>query len=178
MTLWVGVDPGLEGAVGTLHNGVVRIYDAPIIEKLTGRKTKKGNPQVSKKYIVTAAWTIVRNIQVEAGDDKIEVAIENVHAMPKQGVVSAFNFGRGSMLWEALFVAIDVKPELVTPQKWKRLSMPLMPKGLTKARQKTYARKQFAARYPDLADLVELAKHDGRAESVLIAEYLRKMNGE
>ena len=50
----------------------------------------------------------------------INIVIEKVHSMPKQGVVSMFNFGRKLGELEAMCNILQIEPEYITPQNWKK----------------------------------------------------------
>lgn len=46
--------------------------------------------------------------------------IEQVHAMPKQGVTSSFTFGKNYGFLIGLLTAISIPYKFVTPQKWQK----------------------------------------------------------
>ena len=80
----VGIDPGLSGAIAILkENKVLGIFDMPVMAE--GKKNKK---QLNSAQLV--------NIIKENINDKEEIAVvvEQVNAMPGQGVTSMFNFGQ------------------------------------------------------------------------------------
>lgn len=84
--------------------------------------------------------------------------------MPKQGIASSFSFGVsfGSIL--SVLHAMHIPLEFVTPIVWKRSY------GLSKDKHATLHK----ARLMFLAAELHLAKHDGRAEALLLAEYGRR----
>lgn len=179
MTYFIGIDPGKGGAVGILDpNGKVSVFDTP---------TKK-HPKTKKDiYDIPAMANIFRPF---VGKD-ICVVLEDVHAMPGNGGVSMFDFGRGKGLWEGIIAAFGFRIHMVTPQSWKKASFPELivtldikdkkPKTkkdkneLAKLRRdakgnaKAKAREIASKRFPDLADQFKTVNSDGRAEALLMA---------
>ena len=98
-----------------------------------------------------------------------KVVLEKVSAMPKQGVSSTFKFGQNYGYIMGVLEAFDIAYELVPPQKWKREFSCTADKNTSIA----VAQRLF----PDI-DLraTERCKkpHDGKAESLLMAEYARR----
>lgn len=91
------------------------------------------------------------------------VVLEDVHAMPKQGVTSSFGFGRTKGVIEGVFAANGRPITYVSPAKWKRAL------GLTK--DKGASRRRAIELWPDKAALFARVKDDGRAEAALIAYW-------
>ena len=80
----VGIDPGLSGAIAILEdNKVLGIFDMPVMAE--GKKNKR---QLNSSQLV--------NIITDNTDNTKEIAVivEQVNAMPGQGVTSMFNFGQ------------------------------------------------------------------------------------
>ena len=79
----VGIDPGLTGAVALVCDDWIKLYDMPVCEKpwpgSTGRKIVD----------VKGLATILR----EHKPDIVQVQIEVVQAMQRDGAVGAFAFG-------------------------------------------------------------------------------------
>lgn len=95
--------------------------------------------------------------------------LERVNAMPKQGVVSMFNFGKNFGFIQGLLTAYSIPYELVTPQKWKKEFQITGDKNSSIAVCKRL--------FPDV-DLRRTERcrkdDDGAAESLLLAEYARR----
>ena len=73
------------------------------------------------KYINTIKYLYINKYYNEIVKyENIKILIEDVHAMPKQGVVSMFNFGRKLGELEAICDILHIEPEYITPQKWKK----------------------------------------------------------
>lgn len=93
--------------------------------------------------------------------------IEQVHAMKGQGVTSVFDFGMGFGLWLGIINALQIPYTQVTPQKWKKEMM----QGIA---DKDAARVMACRLFPMYANQMNLVKHHGRAEALLMAEYGRR----
>lgn len=157
-TITLGIDPGIHGALALIdYDGLfLEIWDMPSVRQA------KGN-------VLSA--TGIRNILSQcfdiAGtqDATLKTYVEEQHARPIQGVTSAFAMGRN---FGVLEVALDLRAipwRTVRPSDWKK-SM-----GVSKDKNSSL----MAARrlWPQAADHLNLAKHDGRAEALLIAEWGR-----
>jgi crossover junction endodeoxyribonuclease RuvC len=148
MTAIIGLDPGLSGAVGIIDH--------------TGRFIASIDMPHENKVIDTdKLWSEIA--QSTAGMDK-EFVLEIVHAMPKQGVVSVFNFGMAYMAAISVAQRSRWPTHYYTPQKWKKAL------GLTSDKKESL--KMARELWPQAP--LKLAKHDGRAESLLIAEFFRR----
>ncbi len=84
--------------------------------------------------------------------------------MPRQGIASAFQFGVGFGSVLSVLQALHISLEFVTPAVWKRAY------GLSRDKHASL----FKARLMFPTAELNLAKHDGRAEALLIAEYGRR----
>lgn len=97
------------------------------------------------------------------------VIVEDVHAMPKQGVTSMFNFGFNKGWILGVLYALGIPTQLVSPQKWKRAF------GLDNDKQKSI---ECAMRLYPNANLYATPRckkmHDGIAEALLMAEYAKR----
>jgi len=82
----VGIDPGIAGAICFFSNGnVIDVIDMPTMAE--GKKNKK---QVNGRQIYNEIMLIKNNFK----NEKMSVIVEQVSAMPGQGVTSMFNFGQ------------------------------------------------------------------------------------
>lgn len=163
--IYIGIDPGLSGAVGVIDNGgfnslvpvTISVYDTPTA-LVEGEKTKR-------KYLTPSMASLLK---VYADRQDVLAVLENVHSMPKQGVASSFCFGEGKGMWEGILAAYNIPTELVSPQRWKKIMMD------GQGKDKSAARFKAMSLFPTLADQLRLVKHDGRAEALLMAEYARR----
>lgn len=148
----LGVDPGKGGAACLLHEGVPTLWDTPVMSD--GKKNQYDLPTMD---------ALVRKIKLLHPD--VQAVIEQVNAMPGQGVTSMFSMGYGLGLWHSLFVAHGVPFTRIRPQVWKQ-SFDLG--GKDKGASILRARELFPT------SAITLKKHDGRAEALLMAEYFRR----
>ena len=144
----LGVDPGKTGALAlTVANELVAVEDMPTIDK-------RVNATVLAKLVDD--WCYQHGIRL--------AVIENVHAMPKQGISSAFNFGRGLGVVEGIVLAKAIPVTFVSPAKWKA-DMALAGKD------KGASRQLATDTWPTWADAFKRVKDDGRAEAALMAKW-------
>ena len=154
--IYVGIDPGLSGAVAAIDDeGPLWVEDTPTC------KVEDKN-----KYLVGAMAGLLKSF---AERTDVLVVLENVHSMPKQGVASSFSFGEGKGMWEGILGAYNIPFDLVSPQRWKKEIM------ADQGKEKSAARFKAMALFPTLAERFKLVKHDGRAEAILMAEYGRRL---
>ena len=101
-------------------------------------------------------------LKARMGDD-IEVAIELVASMPRQGVASTFKFGMAFGATIALAERLHCPFHFVTPRIWKKAL------GLDSDKNRSLA---LARNLWEEAP-ISRQKDNGRAEALLIAEWLR-----
>lgn len=150
--IYLGIDPGLDGALAAIVPDGLEVYDTPTY------RDEKG-----KRRYSTARMSKVLASLKERG--LMFATIEAVHAMPGQGVTSMFSMGYGLGLWHALFVAHEIAWDAVSPQRWKKAF------GLDsdKDKSRTLAQSLFPGEF------FNRKKDHGRAEAALIAEYGRRV---
>ncbi|MEC7143889.1 MAG: crossover junction endodeoxyribonuclease [Pseudomonadota bacterium] len=106
----IGIDPGLSGAVAILKdNKVLNIFDMPVMSE--GKKNKK---QLNSAQLVNIIKDNTKN------DVEIAVVVEQVNAMPGQGVTSMFNFGQTFGAIKGVCAALNLPIFFVRPSKWKK----------------------------------------------------------
>ncbi len=148
---FIGIDPGATGAIASLSPTGITFIDCPVIKQ--NGKTKP-NPTLMASELSQLVTL-----------DSI-IIIENVHAMPKQGTVSMFSFGMGYGVWLGIIAALNIPVEFVTPQTWK--------KYYNLGPDKEASRAAALQLFPSQANELKLKKHHGRAEALLLAEFLRR----
>lgn len=125
------------------------------------RKKSGGN----KKEIDGKA---VRQILVEVSPVDISwVVIEQVHAMPKQGVTSMFTFGEGYGKLLGVIECLGLPYIKVSPQTWKKVVLA----GTKK--DKNAAIRYARGFYPDIELIPKGCRtaHNGIADAVCLASY-------
>ena len=146
----LGVDPGQKGALTLLdNNGFAGTWDMPVTARTTG-KGKEVNP------------ILLAEIFLHISPQETLVVIESVHAMPKQGVTSSFNFGKSVGLIDGLVAGLNLPSIKVTPQKWKKHF------GLI-GKPKDASRSLVLSRYPMCINQFKHKKDCDRADALLIA---------
>tara|TARA_R110002020_G_scaffold73888_3_gene189499 strand:+ start:11648 stop:12145 length:498 start_codon:yes stop_codon:yes gene_type:complete len=148
----LGVDPGNTGALCFLcsENGPLGVIDMPVVPVKVGRSVKNRlSPAMLSALIEDFPF---------APDCAF---VEEVHAMPKQGVSSSFYFGASYGTILGILAARKTPTQTITPQKWRKLIGVRGGKGASRA--------LAAQLQPKLAGQFARAKDDGRAESCLIA---------
>lgn len=104
--------------------------------------------------------------------DDVICYLEHVHAMPKQGVISTFNFGVNFGFIQGVLKAYSIPYELVTPQKWKKEFSCTSDKNTSiEVCKRLFPKVNLKATDRCKKD------HDGMAEALLIAEYGRRHYG-
>lgn len=154
--IYLGVDPGLSGAIALFVPGdrMLQTIDIPTYTVTIGGKQRKR----------LDARKLENDLKALVGSSRITLAaVEDVHSMPKQGVASAFSFGFVAGAIQQSLTGHGVPMTLVEPSSWKRfLNVPA---------NKDAARRRASQLLPFGAYMWPLAKHDGRAEAALIAYY-------
>jgi len=157
--IFVGIDPGLSGAVAMTDGNAVEVHDSPswVVE---GKHSRHEYDVAGMTQIILAVIARTEN------RGSIVAGLEAVHSMPKQGVASSFKFGVGLGIWQGILAALGIRHELVTPQRWKKALM--NGQGKEKDASIIVAQRLFPT-----ADL-HLRKHHGRADALLLAEFMRR----
>jgi hypothetical protein len=171
--IYVGIDPGLSGAVAAIKGEELVIFDTPVLK--VGKKREMNTKEATAilKSLLGCGHLVIS--QASGGNEdwstpnppQIVCVLERVHAMPKQGVTSVWSFGKNYGQWLGILAALEISHELVTPQAWKRVMMDGMPK------EKDASIQRVHQLFPE-AD-VTLRKHHGRADALLMAEYIRRV---
>lgn len=170
----LGIDPGLDGAIAVLdirEATNIYFYDTPTI---TIQGTKKSHREIDAAQLVNlllpmtgnlrAILEKVSNVPIKLGKREL---CPTCHRMPAQGGTSLFNFGMGFGIWIGILAGLKIPYTLVHPRTWKSAVMRDMgkEKGASILRAKQL--------YPQAAPSLNLAKHHGRADALLMAHYLR-----
>jgi len=173
MNLYIGIDPGLSGAMAVINEKgkIVSIVDAPTIKTKTGKKNR--TLLVDTEMVdFLESWN-----DTTGNSDSIKmVTIENVHAMPGQGVTSMFSMGHGFGLWLGIIAALRIPVTRVEPIRWKK-EMGIAGKSdkgasVVRALQLYPSCRELTRDYRRGGDTLQTLLH-GRADALLIAEWGR-----
>lgn len=150
-TLFLGIDPGLSGAIGIIHaDGTFHsVEDMPTL--------LRGKGAVKREVDAAGLARLLRPI---AGQIRLAV-IEKVSAMPRQGSASTFSLGHSFGTAVAVVQALGIPVQLAAPATWKKRM------GLT--RDKEHARSEAIHLWPGAP--LSRKKDADRAESLLLAKY-------
>ena len=150
----IGIDPGLSGAIAILENNtVVGIYDMPVMAE--GKKNKR---QLNSAQLVNI---IKDNINTK---EEITVVVEQVNAMPGQGVTSMFNFGQTFGAIKGVCAALNLSIFFVRPSKWKK-HFELINSS------KDSSRTKVIEMYPSLSRQLSKKKDVNKSDAILIARF-------
>lgn len=148
----IGIDPGCSGAIVVLQS---RACPEPI-EWMRMPTLKVGkSSRVDCAAVARFLWDF--NVADMA-------YIEQVHAMPGQGVSSSFTFGHAAGAVEGVASALMIPVTLVTPQRWKKRA------GLI-GTDKDSSRSQAIRRWPRWVALAKKGEGQALADAAFIALY-------
>ena len=154
--LIIGIDPGIKGAICILKDGVViNVFDMPVMP--VGKKNKS---QVNGSQIYNEILKVIEN---ESKQD-VKVVIEQVSAMPGQGVTSMFNFGQSYGVLKGIFSAMQIPMDFVSPVKWKKYF------NLINT-QKDSSRTKAIEFFPYISSQLSRKKDANKADAILIASF-------
>ena len=157
----VGIDPGISGAVCFFEDG--KIID--VIEMPSMAEGKKNKKQVNGNQLFNEIKSRLSGIN----EEKICVVVEQVSAMPGQGVTSMFNFGQSFGVIKGICSAMQLPIHFVRPTKWKKYF------NLIKA-SKDASRSKAIEIFPKISDRLKRKKDSNKADAILIASYYYNIN--
>ena len=154
--LIIGIDPGISGSICFFENG--RILD--VIEMPTMTEGKKNKRQVNSSQIYNEISKRINNTEKH----NIKVIIEQVSAMPGQGVTSMFNFGQSFGILKGLCSAMQLPVYFVRPAKWKKYFNLLNS-------EKDASRTRAIEIFPYFSSHLSKKKDSNKADAILIASF-------
>tara|TARA_B100000686_G_C16592731_1_gene864315 strand:+ start:138 stop:632 length:495 start_codon:yes stop_codon:yes gene_type:complete len=154
--LIIGIDPGISGAICFFENGEVKdIIDMPVMAD--GKKNKK---QINGSQIYNEILLRTKNHLKK----DIHVVIEQVSAMPGQGVTSMFNFGQSFGVVKGICSAMQLSMYFVRPMRWKKYF------NLLKT-EKEASRSKAIEIFPYISSKLLRKKDSNKADAILISSY-------
>ena len=152
----IGIDPGISGAICFFENRkIIEIIDMPIMND--GKKNKK---QVNGAQIYNEIYEQIKNIPKH----EINVVLEQVSAMPGQGVTSMFNFGQSFGVIKGICAAMRLPLHFVGPAKWKKYFNLLNS-------EKQASRTKAIEIFPEISHKLSKKKDINKADAILIASF-------
>ena len=154
--LIIGIDPGISGSICFLQDG--RILD--VIEMPTMTEGKKNKKQVNGSQIYNEICKRINNIEKQ----EIRIVIEQVSAMPGQGVTSMFNFGQSFGILKGISSAMQLPMYFVRPSKWKKYFNLLNS-------EKDASRTRAIEIFPYFSSQLSKKKDSNKADAILISNF-------
>ena len=150
----IGIDPGLSGAIAVLEDiKVLSLFEMPVMAE--GKKNKR---QLNSAQLVNI-------IKENTNDDEdIAVIVEQVNAMPGQGVTSMFNFGQTFGAIKGVCAALALPIFFVRPSKWKK-HFELINSS------KDASRTKVIEMYPSFSKQLAKKKDVNKSDAILIARF-------
>ena len=150
----IGIDPGLSGGIAILDDNKVKdLFDMPVMSD--GKKNKR---QLNSALLVKLIKDNIKNLE-----DTIMV-VEQVNAMPGQGVTSMFNFGQTFGAIKGICAALGLPIFFVRPAKWKK-HFELINSS------KDASRTKAIEMYPSISEQLSKKKDVNKSDAILIARY-------
>ena len=152
----IGIDPGITGSICFFQDGkIIDVIEMPNMPE--GKKNKK---QVNGAQIYYEISSRIKDIKKE----DIKVIIEQVSAMPGQGVTSMFNFGQTFGAIKGVCAALELPIFFVRPSKWKK-HFELINSS------KDSSRTKAIEMYPKLSNQLSKKKDVNKSDAILIARF-------
>ena len=154
--LIIGIDPGITGSICFFEDG--KILD--VVEMPTMTEGKKNKKQVNGSQIYNEIKKRIEKIDKK----DIKVIIEQVSAMPGQGVTSMFNFGQSYGILKGMCSAMQLPMYFVRPAKWKKYF------NLINS-EKDASRTKAIEIFPSFSSQLSKKKDSNKADAILIASF-------
>ena len=154
--LIIGIDPGISGSICFFLDG--KIID--VIEMPTMIEGKKNKKQVNGSQIFNEISARIKKLDKK----DIKVIIEQVSAMPGQGVTSMFNFGQSYGILKGICSAMQLPMYFVRPAKWKKYF------NLINS-EKDASRTRAIEIFPSFSSQLSRKKDSNKADAILIASF-------
>ena len=153
--LIIGIDPGISGSICFFEDGkIIEVIEMPVMTE--GKKNKKqvNGAQIYNEFLK----------RINKKEDEIRVVIEQVSAMPGQGVTSMFNFGQSFGILKGICSAMQIPMFFVRPAKWKKYF------NLINS-QKDASRTRAIEIFPYFSTQLSKKKDSNKADAILIASF-------
>ena len=154
--LIIGIDPGISGSICFFEDGkIIDVIDMPTM--IDGKKNKRqeNGAQIYNEISARVKKTEKQNVRV---------IIEQVSAMPGQGVTSMFNFGQSFGILKGICSAMQLPMYFVRPAKWKKYF------NLINS-EKDASRTRAIEIFPYFSSQLSKKKDSNKADAILIASF-------
>ena len=154
--LIIAIDPGISGSICFFEDGqIIEVIEMPTMTDGTKKKKQVNGAQIYNE--------ILKKIN-QKDKQNIRVVIEQVSAMPGQGVTSMFNFGQSFGILKGICSAMQLPMYFVRPSKWKKYF------GLIKS-EKDASRTRAIEMFPYFSSHLSKKKDSNKADAILIASF-------
>jgi len=154
--LIIGIDPGIYGSICFFEKGkILDVIEMPIMTE--GKKNKK---QVNGSQIFNEIQKRIYKVE----NQDVRIVIEQVSAMPGQGVTSMFNFGQSFGILKGISSAMQIPMYFVRPAKWKKYF------NLINS-EKDASRTRAIEIFPYFSSQLSKKKDSNKADAILIAYF-------
>ena len=154
--LIIGIDPGISGSICFFEDGkVIDLVEMPSMAD--GKKNKR---QVNGHQMYNELSLRIKEYKTE----NINVVVEQVSAMPGQGVTSMFNFGQSFGVIKGICAAMQLPIFFVRPAKWKKHFELINT-------QKDASRTKAIEMFPKISSILSKKKDLNKADAILIASF-------
>ena len=154
--LIISIDPGINGAICFFENGEVK----DVLEMPTMAEGKKNKRQINGRQMYNELSSRIKAYNTQ----NINVIVEQVSAMPGQGVTSMFNFGQSFGVIKGICAAMQLPIFFVRPAKWKKHF------DLINS-QKDASRTKAIEMFPKISSILSKKKDSNKADAILIASF-------
>ena len=153
--LIIGIDPGISGSICFFEDGkILEVIEMPVMTEGKRNKKQVNGAQIYNEFLK----------RINEKDDQIRVVIEQVSAMPGQGVTSMFNFGQSYGILKGICSAMQLPMFFVRPAKWKKYF------NLINS-QKDASRTRAIEIFPYFSTQLSKKKDSNKADAILIASF-------
>ena len=154
--LVIGIDPGISGSICFFQDGkIIDVVEMPTM--IEGKKNKK---QVNGSQIFNEILERIRKIDKR----DIKVVIEQVSAMPGQGVTSMFKFRQSFSILKGICYAMQLPMYFIRPAKWKKYF------NLINS-EKDASRTRAIEVFPYFSSQLSRKKDSNKADAILLASF-------
>ena len=157
--LIIGIDPGISGSICFLEDGIIK----DVLEMPTMTEGKKNKKQVNGSQIFNEISFRIKTYEKK----NIKVVIEQVSAMPGQGVTSMFNFGQSFGILKGICSAMQLPIYFVRPAKLKKYF------NLINS-EKDASRTRAIEIFPYFSSNLSKKKDSNKADAILLASYFHE----
>lgn len=154
---YIGIDPGLTGAIVLVcGTSVLSVQNMPI-EPIPGFKKKRASNEVDGRRLTTTILSMVTPDHAQS----VTVVLERTSSMPGQAAQTGYSMGCSFGVVKGVIESLGLRLVTVRPAQWKR--------AMALAADKRASLTMARALFPGAA----ITRHD-HAEAALLAEWARR----